>query len=206
MVARLEQRTTGARTVLDDSVRDLVDDLDAGYATFVRAHADAVYCTALRLSRSAAEADDVAQETFVRAYRSLRRFDAERLATLEPRPWLLTITLNLWRNRLRSASRRPAVAGPPEGDPPDPRPGPEDAAARSESTRALVALLARLPERHRVPVVLHHVVGLSYPEVATVLACPVGTAKANAARGLEQLRRLAAEDGPGPATTRKERP
>lgn len=205
MVARLDQRTHEAEAVLDDSLRDLVDDLDAGYAGFVRAHADAVYCAALRLSRSAAEADDIAQETFVRAYRSLRRFDAERLTTLEPRPWLLTITLNLWRNRLRSASRRPAVAGPPDRDPPDPRPGPEDAAAQSESARALVALLARLPERHRVPLVLHHVVGLSYPEVATVLACPVGTAKANAARGLEQLRRLADENGPLLATTRKER-
>ena len=54
-----------------------------GTAAFVRAHAGAVYSTALRLSGSRADADDLAQETFVRAYRALRRFDAERV--LRPR-------------------------------------------------------------------------------------------------------------------------
>ena len=63
------------RTVLDG----LADDLDAGYGAFVRAHSGAVYSTALRLSGSRAEADDLAQETFVRAYRALRGFDADRV-------------------------------------------------------------------------------------------------------------------------------
>src|SRR5271154_7053456 len=100
-------------TQLDTAVLDgLAGDLDAGYGAFVRAHSGAVYSTALRLSGSRADADDLAQETFIRAYRALGRFDAEQVHALESRPWLLTITLNLWRNPLRGASRRPRPAGP----------------------------------------------------------------------------------------------
>lgn len=86
---------------------DLAGDLEAGYPAFVRAHADAVYTTALRLSGSRAEADDLAQETFIRAYKALRGFEADRVLALESRAWLLTICLNLWRNALRHAARRP---------------------------------------------------------------------------------------------------
>jgi RNA polymerase sigma factor (sigma-70 family) len=173
-------------TVLDG----LVDDIDAGFAAFVRAHSGPVYSTALRLSGSRAEADDLAQETFVRAYRSLRRFDAERVRALESRPWLLTITLNLWRNRLRHTARRPRETRGPL-DVADTRPGPEETAEEGEASRALVVLLGQLPEHQRVPVVLRHVVGLSYAEIASTVHCPVGTAKANVARGLERLRVLA---------------
>jgi RNA polymerase sigma factor (sigma-70 family) len=175
----------------------LAGDLDAGYEAFVAVHSGAVYSTALRLSGSRVEADDLAQETFVRAYRALRRYDAERVLSLRSRPWLLSITLNLWRNRLRRAARRPREASAPFPDVTDGRPGPEAAAEATEESRALVALLAELPERHRVPVVLRHVVGLSYAEISAVLACPVGSAKANVTRGLVRLRALACAD-PGP--------
>ena len=184
----------------DTAVLDgLVGDLDRGYEAFVDAHSGAVFSTALRLSGSRAEADDLAQETFVRAYRALRRFDAERVRSLEPRPWLLAITLNLWRNRLRSASRRPVRAGFDRGrEVADPGPGPEAAAEATEAARALTRLLGELPEHHRVPVVLRHVVGLSYAEIAAVLSCPVGSAKSNVARGLDRLRVLA-RTAPSPA-------
>ncbi len=191
----------GDAAVLDG----LADDLDAGYGDFVRAHAGAIYSTALRLSGSRAEADDLAQETFVRAYAALRRFEAERVLTLESRAWLLTITLNLWRNRLRRASRRPRETRAPYPDVADARPGPEAAAEAGAESRVLVSLLRELPEHHRVPVVLRHVVGLSYAEIASVLECPVGTAKANVARGLDRLRALAPA-APVPRKTKKETP
>jgi RNA polymerase sigma factor (sigma-70 family) len=176
----------------DSAVLDgLAGDLETGYEAFVRAHASAVYSTALRLSGSRAEADDLAQETFVRAYRALEKFDAERVRTLVSRPWLLTITLNLWRNRLRRAARRPRQAVVPHPEVRDPRPGPEAAAIAAEESALLVGLLAQLPEHHRVPVVLRHVAGLSYAEISSTLECPVGTAKANVARGLDRLRALA---------------
>jgi RNA polymerase sigma factor (sigma-70 family) len=178
----------------------LADDLDAGFGAFVRSHSTAVYTTALRLSGSRTEADDLAQETFIRAYQALRRFDAERMLLLESRPWLLTITVNLWRNTLRRASRRPQQTGASHPDVADRRPGPEAAAEDSADSALLVGLLRELPEHHRVPVVLRHVVGLSYAEIATVLDCPVGTAKANVARGLDRLRaNAAAVPGAAPA-------
>jgi len=174
-------------------------DLDGGFGAFVRTHADAVYSAALRLSASRADADDLAQETFVRAYRSLRRFDAARVRALEPRAWLLTITVNLWRNGLRDAARRPPRAGgTPAQAVADAAPGPEEAAESSEQARALAALLGELPVHLRGPVVLRHVVGLSYAETAAVLRCPEGTAKANVARGLARLRQMAAAETPAP--------
>lgn len=182
-------------------LRELARDLDGAFGAFVQAHATDVYSAALRLSGSAADADDIAQDTFVRAYRALRRFDAQRLATLEPRPWLLTITLNLWRNRLRAAARRPRTAPAGTGrDAVDGRPGPEALAVQADARRTLVGMLGELPEHHRVPVVLRHVVGLSYAEMAAVLACPEGTVKANVARGLDRLRTLdaAPDDAPRP--------
>jgi len=191
--------------------RDLLDalgaDLEAGYGTFVRAHADAVYSTALRLSGSRPDAEDLAQETFVRAYRALRRYDADRIRSLEARPWLLTITLNLWRNGVRAAQRRP----PPSPHPVTDRaahdaPGPEDLAVSADEGRALAALVRRLPEHHRAPVVLRHVAGLSYAEVAGVLGCPEGTAKANVARGLARLRTLATSDAGSPPPPAPRRP
>jgi RNA polymerase sigma-70 factor (ECF subfamily) len=182
----------------DAAVLDgLADDLDVGYESFVRAHAGAVYSTALRLSGSPADADDLAQETFARAYRALKRFDTERTQALQARPWLLTITVNLWRNRLRRAARRPRETPMADGhDVADPRPGPEAKAEDSEASRALAELLVRLPDHHRVPVVLRHVTGLSYAEIASVLDCPVGTAKSNVARGLDQLRALSHKEAP----------
>jgi RNA polymerase sigma factor (sigma-70 family) len=185
----------------DSAVLDgLACDLDAGYEAFVRAYAGAVYSAALRLSGSRPDADDLAQETFIRAYQALRRFDAERMLLLESRPWLLTITVNLWRNTLRRASRRPQQTGASHPDVADRRPGPEAAAEDSADSALLVGLLRELPEHHRVPVVLRHVVGLSYAEIATVLDCPVGTAKANVARGLDRLRaNAAAVPGAAPA-------
>jgi len=187
----------GDAAVLDG----LADDLDIGYGAFVRAHAGAVYSAALRLSRSRSEADDLAQETFVRAYRALRRFDTEQVQSLESRAWLLTITVNLWRNHLRRAARRPQNARAAVPEVADHRLGPEAMAEGGEDSRFLVGLLTELPEHHRVPVVLRHVVGLSYAEIASVLDCPVGTAKANVARALDRLRALAAAAPDGIADT-----
>ena len=68
--------------------------------------------------------------------------------------------------------------------------GPEQLAIRADDRERLAALVAELPERHRLPIVLRHVAGLSYPELATVLGCPVGTAKARVSRGAQALRDL----------------
>ncbi|GHE15595.1 hypothetical protein GCM10010339_90760 [Streptomyces alanosinicus] len=72
------------------------------------------------------------------------------------------------------------------------RPGPEEFASHADDRRRLIAALAELSEKHRISVVLRHVVGMSYAEVAEVQGCPVGTAKAQVSRAVGELRQLLA--------------
>lgn len=158
-------------------------DPDLEFPRLVRAHTDAVWTTALRLTGSRVDAEDLVQEVFAAAWKAMSGWDAERWSALQPRPWLVTICLNAWRNSLRTASRRPVtVHAPVEAG----VAGHEDAVV---GDRALADLVAALPEAYRAPVVLRHVVGLTYTEVATALDLPVGTVKAQVSRGLALLRK-----------------
>ena len=179
----------------------LASDLDGAFEPLVLAHQDRLYSIALRLLRNPADAEEVAQDAFVRAYRALATYDRERIRSLELRQWLATIVVNLSRNRARR--RPPPTALLARGDEPDapivdprlvardPRESPHEAALRREATAEWAARLAELPDRYRTPVVLRHVDGLSYDEMAVVLGRPAGTLKAQVHRGLAQLRTAA---------------
>lgn len=185
---------TMTTTDADERLRAaLAADLDAGFAQVVRTHGRVVHAVALRLGR-AEDAEDLAAEAFLRAYRALRGYDPARIAALRPRPWLLTILRNTARNAARDAGRRPAP--PPAAEPPEaPAAGPtvEELAESDDAQRAWGELLARLPETQRIAVVLRHVEGLPIAEVAAALGCPEGTAKSHVSRGLTRLRALLAE-------------
>jgi RNA polymerase sigma factor (sigma-70 family) len=187
--------------VVDDGelIEALASDPAGAFAGVVRANADLVYTIAYRCSGSRADAEDLSQEAFVRAYRALTGYAPERVRELRLRPWLVTIVLNLWRNELRRRARRLReapleLAGDPRGDGLDPG---DEVVARGGNGE-LAALLMRLPEHERVPVVLRHVAGLGYDDIAEVLACPVGTAKARVHRGLASLRSSLAASDPTP--------
>jgi RNA polymerase sigma factor (sigma-70 family) len=169
----------------------LSQDVDAAFPELVDTYGRAVYTTALRMSGRPADAEDLAAETFLRAYRALRGYPPARVRVLQPRSWLITIVLNLWRNQVRAASRRPQQV-PLEGpDEPRTRSGlPEEQLRRREIEAGLAERLADLPDNQRLAVVLRHVIGLSYGEVAAVLGCPEGTAKSHVSRGLQLLRTL----------------
>ncbi|MEU6062863.1 RNA polymerase sigma factor [Streptomyces sp. NPDC047097] len=186
---------------MDDVAEQLTDllatDLDDGFTELVRVHARAVHAFLLRVSGSAAEADDLGQDTFLRAYTALQGYSPQRRRELRPRAWLMTIAANVWRNHVRTSVRRPVSVMQVEDTQDswsDMRPGPEESAVMADDRGRLVVALSKLPEKHRVPVVLRHVVGMSYAEVAEVQGCPVGTAKAQVSRGLGSLRRLLALD------------
>ncbi|MGD9528855.1 RNA polymerase sigma factor [Pseudonocardia sp.] len=169
----------------------LVRDLDAGFAQVVHAHRDLLYSVARSFARADADAEDLAAETLLRAYRALCGYPPERIADLAVRPWLLTILRNTARNRARDAARRPGP--PPAFEPaedPSPAPGPAEQVEAAEVRRRLGDVLARLPEAQRTAVVLRHVQGLPTTEVAEVLGCKVGTAKSHISRGLARLREL----------------
>jgi RNA polymerase sigma factor (sigma-70 family) len=87
----------------------LAHDLDGSFEELVLDHQRLVYGLALRVVADPADAEEVAQDTFERAYHALAGYEAERVAAMRLRPWLAQIALNLARNRLR---RRPPPARP----------------------------------------------------------------------------------------------
>ncbi|MFL5767936.1 MAG: RNA polymerase sigma factor [Actinomycetota bacterium] len=174
----------------------LAEDLDGAFAALVTELRNDVFTAALRWSGNRTAAEDIAQETFLRAYSALGRYDAARVRELHLRAWLLTIALNVFRNELRSASRRPATQ--PLGG------GELLVVDRSRSADDLAStIVLALPEEQRVPVVLRHVLGLSYEEIAEILGRPEGTVKAQAARGIRRLRDSLTDDEPERAEVRK---
>src|SRR4051812_616690 len=115
----------------------LAADLDAAFEALVREHQDRLYSLALRYVGSAADAEELTQDAFVRAYRALERYDADRIRALELRAWLTTILLNACRNHVVRPARRAAQASTPietaEWLASDGRHGPEAAVERRES-------------------------------------------------------------------------
>jgi RNA polymerase sigma factor (sigma-70 family) len=171
----------------------LARDLDGAFEALVLAEQDLVFGIAIRSTRDPAAADDVAQEVFVRAYRALSGYDAERIRALQLRAWLAQITMNLCRNRARARrSRPPEVAwdtSPLTVVPPaDPAPQPLAVVLAREADAAWARRLAALPDRYRTAVELRHVHGLSYEECAVALDRPVNTVKTHVHRGVALLR------------------
>ena len=179
--------------VADPVVRALCDDLDSGFAELFGAYQGLMFTAALRLCGRWADAEDLTAEAFLRAYRALCGYEAERIADLRPRAWLVKILLNVWRNSRRTDARKPPLAPLDEApDPVDPREGVEAAAVRHETGGELAELLGRLPEDQRTAVVLRHVVDLPIAEIAAALDMPEGTVKSHISRGLRRLRTLSA--------------
>lgn len=173
----------------------LARDLDGAFEALVRAHADRCFAIALRILGNAHDAEEVAQDALVRAYRALGTYEASRIRELRLRPWLATIVVNGCRNRLRGRRVSTTPLAPLVEAGVEPTAGlatdPETLLARTSQAASLAALLHGLPLRYRVPVVLRHVHDLTYPELAEVLGRPEGTLKAQVHRGLALLRAAA---------------
>jgi RNA polymerase sigma-70 factor (ECF subfamily) len=179
----------------DALIARLAVDLDGSFEGLVLGHQDRIYSIALRMLGDPGDAEEAAQDAFVRAYRALAGYDDARIRELRLRAWLATIVLNLCRSRL---TRRPApmkstlsldVALPGELEPrTHERSGPAAVSASRAAAREWADLLLTLPPAYRSAVVLRHVDGLSYPELAIALDRPEGTVKAQVHRGLAMLR------------------
>lgn len=168
---------------MDSLPARLSADLDRWFPDLVRALQNELY-SGLR-SLAGADAEDLAQETFIRAYRALSDYEPARVEKLALRPWIWTIALNVGRNHLRALNRRPRAIALEDVGRPDPEP---------IDTTAWEQRLARLSLPIRRAVVLRHVVGLDYDEISLALERPVGTVKADVHRGLERLRTMMEEE------------
>ncbi len=174
-------------TRLNGHRRALATDLDAAFPTFVHASQDGLYGGLLRLTRDPQLAADAAQDTYIRAYRALSDYQPERIRTLEVAGWLWTIALNVVRNEARRTRRKPVLLLDQLPETTADTPGPEDHALERASLVQVAAALDHLSETGRQSVVLRHVVGLSYREIAEATGRPINTIKSDVRRGLRSL-------------------
>jgi len=159
--------------------------VDRHFERMVNEHKDRVFATSLAMTGNRHDAEEVAQDTFFRAYRALATYSPERVRDLKERAWLHRIAVNVVRNRVRGV--KPSLVEL-NGSESDHSPGPEAQAMERMQLDELATRVAGLPVRYREAVVLRHVRDLSYAEVAEALGQPVGTVKANVHRGLKILR------------------
>jgi RNA polymerase sigma-70 factor, ECF subfamily len=173
-----------ARTLTESELIALASEGDGdAYASLVRAHQDIAFRTAMLITQDAAEAEEAAQDAFVKAWKALKRFRAG-----EPlRPWLLTIVANEARNRRRSAGRRGALALRAV------EPAREDRSAEAqviaaESRATLLGALSKLRDDDRLVLGCRYLLELSEAETAAALDVKVGTVKSRTSRALTRLR------------------
>lgn len=158
----------------------------------VRQHERQVYNVALRMVGQADAAEDVTQDTFLLAYKSLHQFRGGLF-----RAWLLRIATNRCYDELRRRQRRPAdsfeeLAFEPRTQWSTRTPGeePHDRAERLEVGRVLQAALVQLQEDQRLVVILSDVQGYSYDEIAVITGVNLGTVKSRLSRGRGRLREI----------------
>ena len=166
--------------------RIIAGDRDS-FALIVHKYNAPVFNLAFRMTGSYEEAGDLAQETFVKAFENLGRFDRKRRFFT----WLYTIGLNLIRNHLKKkknyvTNRVRGADYHSQSSPPDP----EQDMIQQEEVLRISSCLDRLPVKLKEAVVLRFYQDLSFDEIAEITACSVGSAKMRVYRGLEGLNRM----------------
>ena len=173
----------------------LAQDLEGCFERMVREYQDRLYSFAHRLAGNPQDAEEIAQDAFVRAYRAMKTYPAERIRALSLKAWLYQITLNVARNRMR-VRRHAAVSiderngeGHAVWEPEDaPENRPDSRFEQGRRRADIATLVAGLPERYRSALILRYMEGLRLEEVAAVLKQPLGTVKSNVHRAVNALR------------------
>jgi RNA polymerase sigma-70 factor (ECF subfamily) len=185
-----------------DDERPLVARLRSGdqdaYRELVDAYRDRIITVCARVAGPGADAEDLAQDAFLKAFGALDRFDG-RSALFT---WIYRIAVNTARDWVDHRRRRPVV--PLEGafgsqaEPADSGERPAEAAERHERAAAVRAALERLPEPFRTTLILREMEGNSYEEVAAILGISIGTVESRLFRARAKLRVLLEQQGVRP--------
>ncbi len=168
-------------------------------------HLDSLFGVALRLTRNRAAAEDLVQDTLIRAYRFWHRFEPGTSI----RAWLFTILRNTFVNSYHRGNRQrqhaehlthqartldeAGAAGLASAPP-----SPEQAVAAKNIAEAVHTALGEVPEDFRLAVLLADIEGLSYKEIAAVMECPVGTVMSRLYRGRRHLKKVLERTMPEP--------
>jgi len=166
------------------------ENLQAAFTALVRQHQDALFAGAMQFTGNRADAEDLLQETLMRAYVGFKRSqDIEK-----PRAWLFKIMRNAYINRYHKNRRQPAGVSYDEGldhkvDEIFSRSDeePQDKFFGQFLDSEIVTALNSLPDQFREAVALCDISGLSYEDISNVLDCPLGTVRSRISRGREIL-------------------
>lgn len=147
-----------------------------------------VFGTALRLTRSREDAEDLAQEAIVRAYDAYERFDGSNF-----KAWMLRIVTNLYINRYRQKQRGPALSSIDEEYAAEPIANegtePDHWLLHEMVGEEVEQALSQVPDDFRMAVILSDIEGMSYQEIAEITEVPIGTVRSRLARGRALLRK-----------------
>jgi len=184
----------------------LAQDLDGCFERMVREYQDRLYSFAHRLAGNPQDAEEIAQDAFVRAYRAMKTYPAERIRSLSLKAWLYQITLNVARNRLRGKRHKHVSIDARDGEgralwepEDDPTERPDSRFEQGRRRADIASLVSSLPERYRSALILRYMEGLRLEEVASVLKQPLGTVKSNVHRAVNALRVALTESRREPA-------
>lgn len=159
--------------------------------TCIRTYGTDIFSFCCQLTRSRQEAEDLYQDTFLKALEMKDRLDAAG----NPKSCLLSVAVNLWRNRRRKMAIRLRITGPELSvedmalEVPERGAGMEESLIEREERRMVRAAVAALPERYRLPVLLHYMEELKLSEIAEILGVPEGTVKSRLYKAKKLLER-----------------
>ena len=180
----------GADHVLDrtdeDLVRECLEGDTSAYGELVRRHQARVNGIAYRALRDEALAEDLAQEVFIRAFRSLHRFQEGRRFG----PWLMAITSNRIRDHLKARTRRGEVSWQMDRQEPIRMSTPLERAAARRTLSRIEHAVVEMPDETREVLRLRFTLGLDYEDISETLHIPLGTVKSRISRARTILKEL----------------
>ncbi len=196
--AAMTADTSSARlSVEDEFIEKLRQGDAAAFDTFVQRYSSDIYGLLYRITEDAEEAGDLTQETFIKAFKAIKKFRGDA----ELKTWLFRIAVNQSKNHFRWWKRRKrektVSLDAPIGNSDTPMSetfstnslNPEETTLQNEREKFLKEALKELPDIFREAVILCDIEGLSYEEISNVLEINMGTVKSRIARGREELRK-----------------